>query len=85
MKISRNGLEKLTTSLSVTLLVTMVIVMTLVVANYTFGWDLFPANIEKIGLVAIIAMFFTILSSVVINITVNLGRIADHFDHRNEH
>lgn len=80
MEISRQKLEALTTNLAVLLLFLMVLILTLVVANYTFGWDLFPKSLEKIGLVAILSTFFVIISSVITNIMINIGRIADHFD-----
>lgn len=77
MEIDRIKLEKLTTSLAVTLLGTMVIVLTLVTANYSFAWDLFPPSLEKAGIVIIISSFLVIFSSVIINIMLNIGRIAD--------
>ena len=80
MEIDRRSLEKLTTSLSVTLLGLLTLTLTLVVSNYVFGWDLFPKSIEKIGLVIILSVFFIIVSSVIVNIMVNIGRIADKFD-----
>lgn len=84
MEISRQKLEILTTNLAVVLLFLIVLILTLVVANYTFTWDLFPKSIEKIGLVAISSIFLVIISSVIINIMINIGRIADHFDHPHE-
>lgn len=80
MNIDRNQLEKLTTSLSITLLTIMVFVLTLAAANSIFKWDLFPPEIEKVGGVFIIASFLIIFSSVIINIMLNIGRIADKFD-----
>lgn len=82
MKIDRNRLERLTTSLAVTLLSVMVVVLTLVVANSTFRWDLFPASIEKIGFVAIASSFSIIFASVIINIMLNIGRIADTIEQK---
>lgn len=84
MEINRRKLEKLTTSIAVTLLSLMVFVLTLVVANYIFKWDLFPESIERIGLVVMYSSFFIIISSVTINIMVNIGRIADKIDSKNE-
>lgn len=80
MEISRRKLEEFTSSVAVTLLSLMVVILTLVVANYTFGWDLFPKEIERVGIVVLAAAFFTIISSVVVNIMLNVGRIADYFD-----
>lgn len=80
MNIDRNQLEKLTTSLSVTLLTIMVFVLTLAAANAIFRWDLFPPEIEKVGVVFITASFLIIFSSVIINVMLNIGRIADKFD-----
>ena len=56
VEIDRRSLEKLTTSLSVTLLGLLTLTLTLVVSNYVFGWDLFPKSIEKIGLVIILSV-----------------------------
>lgn len=82
MKIDRTKLEKLTLSLATTLLAAMVFILTLVVANYAFSWDLFPKFIEKAGLVILICSFFTIVSSVIINIMINVGRIADKINEK---
>ena len=77
MEINRLWLEKVTTSLAVILLNFLVIVLTLTVANFVFKWDLFPPSIEKAGTVFIISIFLIIVASVIINIMVNIGRIAD--------
>lgn len=83
MEIDRNKLERITTSLAVILLALMVVILTLVVANYTFSWDLFPPAIEKAGAVIIFATFLTIFASVIINIMINIGRIADEIEGKN--
>ncbi len=83
MRINRVKLEKLTTSLAVTLLTLMVIVLTLAAANTIFRWDLFSAEVEKIGWLLVTTSFLIIFSSVIINIMINIGRIADRFDSRN--
>lgn len=77
MEINRRQLEKTTASLAVTLLAMMTIALVLVVSNYIFRWDLFPRSIEQIGLVILLAVFFTIISSVIINIMLNIGIIAE--------
>lgn len=77
MQINRKKLEEFTTSVAVALLFWLVIVLTLVTANYAFAWDLFPPAIEMGGLVIIISSVVTIISSVIINIMLNIGRIAD--------
>jgi hypothetical protein len=58
----------------------MVIVLTLVAANGIFRWDLFPPEVEKVGGLIMVTAFLVIVSSVVINIMVNIGRIADHIE-----
>lgn len=80
MEINRLWLEKVTTSLAIILLTSLVFVLTLAVANTVFKWDLFPPSIEKAGIVFIIAVFLIIVASVIINIMVNIGRIADTFE-----
>ncbi len=80
MNINRNKLEGLTTSLAVSLLTLMIFVLTLAAANTIFNWDLFPPEVEKAGGVIIISSVLVIFSSVIINIMVNIGRIADKFD-----
>lgn len=60
----------------------MVIILTLVVANEVFRWNLFPDAIERIGIVIILSCFFTIFASVIINIMLNIGRIADILDEK---
>lgn len=77
MEINRIWLEKVTTSLAVLLLTFLAFVLTLAVSNTVFKWDLFPPSVEKAGLVFIIAVFLIIVASVIINIMVNIGRIAD--------
>jgi hypothetical protein len=80
MKISILSLERLTTSLAITLLTVMVFVLSLTAANYIFGWDLFPPELEKAGVVFVISSVLIIFSSVVVNIMINVGRIADKFN-----
>lgn len=80
MEINRHKLEKTTASLAVTLLALMTIALVLVVSNYVFRWDLFPKSIEQVGFVILVAVFFTIISSVIINIMLNIGIIADKVD-----
>lgn len=77
MEINRRQLEKTTASIAVTLLGLMTLALVLVASNYIFKWDLFPKSIEKIGLVILLSIFFTIVSSVIINIMINIGIIAD--------
>jgi len=77
VEINRRQFEKTTASIAITLLGLMTLALVLVVSNYIFGWDLFPKSIEKIGLVILLSVFFTILSSVIINIMLNIGIIAD--------
>lgn len=82
MRVDRTRLEKLTVSLATTLLGMMVFILTLVVANYVFVWDLFPQFVEKAGLVILICSFITIIASVIINIMINISRIADKFNEK---
>lgn len=82
IKIGRNGLEKMTASLAVILLTLMVFVVTLAMSNTIFNWDLFPPEIEKVGSVFMVSSALIIFSSVIINIMVNIGRIADKINER---
>ena len=82
VSVGKKGLERLTTSLAIVLLTVMVFVVTLAMANAVFKWDLFPPEIEKMGSVFMVASFLIILSSVIINIMVNIGRIADKINER---
>jgi hypothetical protein len=77
MNLNRSQIDKLTTSLAVTLLTIMIFVVTLAAANSIFRWDLFPPEVEKAGSLFMVASFITIISSVIINIMINIGRIAD--------
>lgn len=79
MKINRIWLEKITTSLAVVLLGFLVVALTMAVANEVFQWDLFPIAVEKAAIVLIACCFLLIVSSVIINIMINIGRIADEF------
>ena len=82
ISIGKKGLEKLTASLAVVLLTIMVFVVTLAMSNTVFKWDLFPPEIEKMGSVFMVASFLIISSSVIINLMVNIGRIAAKLDER---
>ncbi len=70
----------MTASLAVVLLTLMVFTVTLAISNSVFNWDLFPPEIEKVGTVFMIVSTSIIFSSVIINIMVNIGRIADKID-----
>ncbi len=82
ISIGKKGLERLTASLAVVLLTVMVFVVTLAMSNAVFKWDLFSPEIERMGSVFMVASFLIIFSSVIINIMVNIGRIADKLDER---
>ncbi len=82
MEVSRAKLEKATASVAVVFLVGMVGVVTLIIANYALSWNLFSDVVERVGAVVVGAWFLMIISSVVINMMLNLGRIADFLDEK---
>lgn len=48
-------------------------------ADQIFNWDIFPVSFERIIGFILFALFFIIVSSVVVNIMINIGIIANTF------
>lgn len=75
---SRTLLERITASMVVVLLTTLSLGFILTVANLIFEWDLFTPSTEKILYFLMVAALVIILSATLINIMLNLSRLA-HF------
>lgn len=72
----RRKIEQLTASLAVTLLFFLTIGAILFAADLFFGWDIFPPDIEKLLGFILVSMLTIIISSVLVNIMLNLSIIA---------
>jgi drug/metabolite transporter (DMT)-like permease len=72
----RSRIEQTTASLAVTFLGLVTFGTILLVADTFFSWNIFPPSVEKILGFILISMFLIILSSVVVNIMINIGTIA---------
>lgn len=75
---SRTLLEKITASMVVVLLTTLAVGFIFMIANLIFEWDLFTPSVEKILYFLMISMLVVILSATLINIMLNISRLA-HF------
>jgi len=75
---SRSFLERITASLVVTLTTTLALGFILLIANGIFSWDIFPPFAEKILYFLGASMLIIILSAVLINIMINLSRLAEY-------
>lgn len=76
----RRKIEGITASLAVYLLFFMTIGAILFAADQTFGWDLFPRNIEKVLGFVLVSTIAVIVSSVLVNVMINVSIIAINSD-----
>lgn len=74
----RSMLEKVTASLVVFLTSVLAVGMILLIANGIFGWDIFPPFFEKILYFLGASMFVLIVAATLINIMLNISRLADY-------
>ncbi len=72
----RRKLEQLTASLAVILLFFMTIGAILFSADQIFNWDIFPPDVEKLLGFLLVSMVAVIVSSVLVNVMINLSIIA---------
>jgi drug/metabolite transporter (DMT)-like permease len=72
----RRKIEQLTASLAVTLLFFLTIGAILFAADIFFNWDIFPPDVEKFLGFLLVSMLTIIVSSVLVNIMLNLSIIA---------
>lgn len=76
----RRKIEQITASLAVLLLFFMTIAGILAIANAFFNWDIFPPDIEKFLWFIFTSCLIVIISSVLVNIMINISIIAINFD-----
>lgn len=74
----RAALEKITASLVVFLTMILAFGMILLIANGIFSWDIFPPFFEKILYFIGASMLVLILAATLINIMLNISRLADY-------
>jgi hypothetical protein len=74
----RTFLERITASLVVTLTTVLALGAILVIANGIFNWDIFPPFVEKILYFIGASTLVIILAAVLINIMINLSRLAEY-------
>ena len=72
----RRQIEHITASLAVVLLFFMTIGALLFSADLFFGWDIFSPDVEKVLGFILVAMLAVIVSSVLVNVMINLSIIA---------
>lgn len=76
----RHKIEELTASLAVILLFFLTISGILFIGDMFFDWDLFPPNIEKVLGFILLSTLVIIISSVLVNIMINVSIIAINSD-----
>ncbi len=76
----RRKLERLTASLAVFLLLFLTIGAILFMADQFFSWDIFTPDIEKVLGFVLVSMLTIIVSSVLVNIMLNLSILAINSD-----
>ena len=72
----RRRIEQITASIAVFLLFFTTIFMIFFSADQVFNWDIFPPSVEKIIGFIMISCVAVIVSSVLVNIMLNLSIIA---------
>ncbi|MBI2315099.1 hypothetical protein HYU93_03545 [Candidatus Daviesbacteria bacterium] len=72
----RRRIEHITAALAVSLLFIMTIGAILAIANTMFNWDIFPPNVEKVLWFLLASLLAIIVSSVLVNVMINLSIIA---------
>ncbi len=73
---NRNALERTTASLVVILTTVFALGVILIAANAIFSWDIFPPYLEKVFYFLALAFLTVILASTLINIMLNISRLA---------
>lgn len=81
----RRKIEHFTASLAIILLFVNTIGAILAAANIFFNWDLFPPYIEKFIWFIFVSFLSIIVSSVLVNIMINIGIIAANSEHKAQH
>lgn len=81
----KRRIERLTASLAVTLLFVNTIGAILAAANTFFNWDIFPPEIEKVIWFIFVSFLAIIISSVLVNIMINVSIIASNSNHKTHH
>lgn len=76
----RRKIEQTTASLAVFLLFFLTVGAILFAADIFFNWDIFPPDIEKVLGFILVSMLAIIVSSVLVNIMLNLSIIAANSD-----
>lgn len=72
----RELLERLTASLVVVLTSIFTVGLILIVANAIFQWDIFTPFVERILYFLAATIFIIVMSSTLINIMINISRLA---------
>ncbi len=72
----RRKIEKITASLATILLFFTMLGVIFFIADQIFNWDIFPPNVEKVLGFILISCIAIIVSSVLVNVMLNLSLIA---------
>lgn len=78
MSLSRTVLERVTSSLVVTLTSILTLGAILLIANAMFGWDIFPPFTEKVLYFMGASALLIIIAATLVNIMLNISRLADY-------
>jgi hypothetical protein len=76
----RRQIERITSSLAVFLLTFMTVGAILSIANAIFSWDIFPPGVEKFIWFILASCMAIIVSSVLVNVMINISIIALNSD-----
>lgn len=76
MKISMKKVESFTISSALVTIILLILGTTFSVADGIFGWDLFPEGIQNLLIVFSIMCTSIVTGSFLLNVMVNLSRIA---------
>lgn len=77
---NRRTIEKLTASIAVLLLFFITLGVIFTIADTTFNWDIFPPDVEKFLYFILGSCVAIIVSSVLVNVMINLSIIAINSD-----
>lgn len=80
----RRKIEKITASIAVILLFVNTIGAILAAANAFFKWDIFPPEIQTVIYFIFVSFLAIILSSILVNIMLNISIIAINSEHRHQ-
>lgn len=82
---NRKKVENITATLAISLLFVMTIGAILTTADLMFNWDIFPPDIEKVLWFILASLMAIIISSVLVNVMINLSIISQNSESLSKH